>query len=50
MNAKKGISIRVRPQAATEARVALPDVASVHEWLAGFGAKAEVRARDTATG
>lgn len=33
VNAKSGISIRVRPQAATEARFALPDVAGVHEWL-----------------
>ena len=39
VNARNGISIRVRPQAATEARFALPDVASVHKWLAGFGAK-----------
>jgi len=41
VNARDGISIRVRSQAATEARFALPDVASVHEWLAGFSAEAE---------
>ena len=41
VNAQNGISIRVRSQVATEARFSLPDVASVHEWLAGFGAKVE---------
>lgn len=45
VNARSGISIRVRPQAATEAKFALPDVASVHEWLAGFGARDEVAIR-----
>jgi trehalose 6-phosphate phosphatase len=39
VNARNGISIRVRPNAATEARFALPDVASVHEWLAGLRGK-----------
>ena len=34
VNAAKGISIRVRPETATEAKFALNDVASVHEWLA----------------
>jgi trehalose 6-phosphate phosphatase len=41
VNAQNGISIRVRPDMATEARYTLPDVASVHEWLAGFGAEIE---------
>jgi trehalose 6-phosphate phosphatase len=42
VNARSGISIRVRPGGvATEARFALPDVASVHEWLAGFRENAE---------
>jgi trehalose 6-phosphate phosphatase len=41
VNARDGISIRVRPQGQTEARFALPDVASVHEWLAGLAAKVE---------
>lgn len=36
VNASNGISIRVRPQTQTEAQFALPDVASVHEWLAGL--------------
>jgi hypothetical protein len=40
----------VRPQAATEAKFTLPDVASVHEWLGGFDAKAEIRMQDAATG
>ncbi len=39
VNASGGISIRVRPQTETEAKFALPDVASVHEWLAGFGVR-----------
>jgi trehalose 6-phosphate phosphatase len=42
VNARNGISIRVRPLAATEARFALPDVASVHEWLAELREKAEI--------
>lgn len=41
VNAGNGISIRVRPQGETGARFALPDVAAVHEWLAGFVARAE---------
>jgi trehalose 6-phosphate phosphatase len=41
VNACDGISIRVRPGATTEARFALPDVASVHEWLAGLRGKVE---------
>jgi trehalose 6-phosphate phosphatase len=41
VNARGGISVRVSPQAETEAKFALPDVASVHEWLAGFGVKVE---------
>jgi len=41
VNARNGISIRVRPQGDTGAMFALPDVAAVHEWLAGFLAKAE---------
>ena len=42
VNSRNGVSIRVRPQAATEARFALPDVASVHEWLAELREKAEI--------
>lgn len=41
VNAQDGISIRVRPQGETQARFALPDVAAVHEWLAGLTARAE---------
>ena len=41
VNGRDGISIRVRPQAATKAKFALPDVASVHEWLAGLGEEVE---------
>lgn len=41
VNAQNGVSIRVRPQGETEAKFALPDVAGVHEWLAGFAAKVE---------
>lgn len=41
VNAEDGVSIRVRPQGTTEAKFALPDVAAVHEWLAGFTARAE---------
>ena len=42
VNSRNGVSIRVRPHAATEARFALPDVASVHEWLAELREKAEI--------
>jgi trehalose 6-phosphate phosphatase len=42
VNSRNGVSIRVRPQAATEARFALPDVASVHEWLAELREKADI--------
>lgn len=41
VNALNGVSIRVRPQGGTEAGFALPDVASVHRWLAGFEANIE---------
>ena len=34
VNAHDGISIRVRPQATTEAKFSLPDVPAVHAWLA----------------
>jgi trehalose 6-phosphate phosphatase len=45
VNARGGVSIRVRPGATTAAKFALPDVASVHEWLAGFSAKVETAGR-----
>lgn len=33
VNGKGGVSIRVRPSAATSARAALADVAAVHDWI-----------------
>ncbi|MDQ2704877.1 MAG: trehalose-phosphatase [Pseudomonadota bacterium] len=43
VNAQDGVSIRVRPgTGATAAAFALPDVASVHEWLAGLSETAEI--------
>lgn len=47
VNAANGISIRVRPQGETEAGFALPDVAAVHQWLAGFGARVESAGQHT---
>lgn len=45
VNARNGISIRVRPQAETGARFALPDVAGVHAWLSRLADEVETGSR-----